>query len=84
METFKEHDILICMPGFKAKTDHGNSPTAGGVGYKLNKLLEVRRIVYNSGANDVIWPYNEPGKGVYRRALRLATSEEKTKFKKLY
>jgi len=19
METFKEHDILICMPGFKAK-----------------------------------------------------------------
>lgn len=79
METFKEHDILICLPGFKPKTDHGNSPTAGGVGYKAGKLLEVKRIVYNSGDNDVIWPYVNPTKAVYRRSVRLATPEEAKK-----
>ena len=81
-ETLKEHDIVICLPGFKSKTDQLTESNAGGVGYKPGKLIEVKRIVYNAGPNDVIWPYRDSGKAVYRRSVRLATPEEASKYKK--
>mgnify|MGYP001598678405 CR=1 FL=1 len=80
-EPFKEHDILICLPGFKAKSDQLPTSKSGGVGYKPGKLLKVKRIVYNSGENDVIWPYKDATKAVYRRAVRLATEEEARAYK---
>lgn len=56
---FEVGNKLICKEGFT------NAENSGGAGYKPNKVITVKSIDEN-----IIWPYEDRGFGIYKRALK--------------
>jgi len=79
--TFEIGEAVVCIPGF-VKGDNDKNP--GGSGYAIGRLFEVDRISNNKQTDktDYVYWEKENGKGVFGRALRLATIPEIEALKK--